>query len=230
MLRKFIAEFIGTFFLVFFGTGAIIVNTLTGALGHIGVALAFGMVVMILVYGFGSISGAHLNPVVSLVFAFLKLRPAKEMLIYSVVQFTAAAVASLALLVVFTHKFNGLDKLAYLGSTLPAYSSLQSFVMETISTYVLVLIILNCAVHIDAKKEFAGAVIGLTVALLALVAGPICGASMNPARSFGPALISGQLSSLWIYFLAPLLGGILAALTYRWFAHVEPVAISVKNN
>ncbi|CAM4439551.1 MIP/aquaporin family protein [Paenibacillus tarimensis] len=209
MLRKkWIAEFIGSYFLVFAGTGAVIVNTLTSSLTHIGVAITFGLVVMALIYAFGHVSGAHFNPAVTLAFLFLRQIDARTALSFVVTQCLGALAASLTLLSMFGH-------VGSLGATLPSGSWQQSAVMEFILTFALMLVILASAVHAKASKSFAGIAIGGTVALEAMFAGPVSGASMNPARSLGPAIVSGSLSHLWLYIVCTTAGAVLAAYVYN---------------
>ena len=208
MKRRLIAEWIGTYFLVFAGTGAIIINELTHSLTHVGIAITFGLVVMALIYTFGHISGAHFNPAVTIGFLLLGDMTLKEAFQYILVQLIAAVAASSTLLMLF-------GKVAHLGATLPRNSWEQSFTLEFILTFVLMMVILGSAVHGKAVKQFAGIAIGGTVGLMAMFAGPICGASMNPARSLGPALVSGTLEHLWIYMIATILGAVAATLVYK---------------
>ena len=209
------AEFIGTYILVFAGTGAIVVEKLTGAMGHVGIALTFGLVVTALIYAFGHISGAHFNPAVSVAFTFMKEFDKKELLPYVVAQLAGAIFASATLYLLFIVEIKALSDVAYLGSTLPHGSWWQSFLFEFILTFILMLIIASSAVHAKAVKSFAGIAIGFTVGLEAMFAGPICGASMNPARSIAPALVSGHLESLWIYVVATVLGAIASVFVYN---------------
>ncbi|MGB3566666.1 MAG: aquaporin [Priestia megaterium] len=206
--KKLIAEFIGTYFLVFAGTGAIVVDSLTKSLTHVGVAITFGLVVLALIYSFGHISGAHFNPAVTLAFLFLGEINKREATLYLFTQLIAASASSITLLLMF-------GNVAHLGATLPSGSWVQSFVLEFVLTFVLMMVILTSAVHGKAVKAFAGMAIGATVALEAMFGGPISGASMNPARSFGPAIISGTVSTLWIYLVATVLGAIGAAFIYK---------------
>jgi aquaporin Z len=207
--KQIIAELLGTFFLVFTGTGAIIVNELTGSLTHIGVSLVFGLVVMALIYTFGHISGAHLNPAVTLSFHIYGELDIKTCTRYIIAQLLGAIAASTALRFIF-------GNVANLGATLPKGHWQQAFVLEFIFTFLLVMVIMGAAVHGKAVKSFAGIAIGATVALEAMFGGPITGASMNPARSIGPALISGTFDGLWIYITATILGGICSTLIYRY--------------
>jgi aquaporin NIP len=208
MRKKLISEFIGTYFLVFAGTGAVVINELTKSLTHVGIALTFGLVVMAMIYTFGHISGAHFNPAVTLGFLTTGDIQLREAVLYIVTQVLAAIASSVSLLLMF-------GNVANLGATLPRFSWQQSFALEFILTFVLMIVILGSAVHGKANKSFAGVAIGATVGLEAMFGGPISGASMNPARSIGPALVSGTLEHLWIYIVATSLGAIVAAIFYK---------------
>lgn len=208
MKKKLIAEFIGTYVLVFAGPGAMMMDEIAGSITHVGVALTFGLAVTALIYSFGHISGAHFNPAVTVGFWVRGDISAREGLYYVVVQFLAAVAASCTLLLLF-------GNVAHLGATLPASSELQSFVLEFILTFVLMIVILGSSVHGQAVKSFAGLSIGAAVGLMAMFAGPVSGASMNPARSLGPALVSGATEHLWLYLAAPVLGAIAASMVYR---------------
>ena len=208
MKRKLLSEFLGTYILVFAGTGAIIVETLTGSLGHIGIALTFGMVVIAMIYSFGHISGAHLNPAVTISFAVMNEFNWNEVLPYILAQLSGAILSSLTLLLMF-------GNIANLGATLPKFGEAQTFVMEFILTFILMLVISLSAVHSKAVKSFAGISIGFTVGLEAMFGGPISGASMNPARSIAPAIVSGNIDSLWIYVLATILGAVSSVFIYK---------------
>ena len=214
MDKRLVAEFIGTFILVFAGCGAIVIESLTGSLGHIGIALTFGFVVTALIYTFGHISGAHFNPAVTISFALMKEFDKKDVLKYIAVQVGGAILACLFLMLLFMEEAKTAKELAYYGATLPRGSWYQSFGFEFILTFILMLVIYGSAVHGKATKSFAGIAIGFTVGLEAMFAGPICGASMNPARSIAPALVSGNLEYLWLYILAPILGAILAGVIF----------------
>ena len=203
-MKKFAAEALGTFALVFAGTGAIVINqTSHGAITHVGIALTFGLVVLAMIYTLGEVSGAHLNPAVTLGFCAAGRMPWSEALPYLASQ-CAGAFAASALL-------RGLFPLnATLGATLPAGTAMQSFVLEVVLTGILMFVILSVSTGAKEKGITAGIAVGSVIALEALFAGPICGASMNPARSLAPAVVAGQLEHLWVYLLAPVLGAQLA--------------------
>lgn len=203
-MKNYVAEGIGTFALVFAGCGAIVVNDMHhGVITHVGIALTFGLIVMAMIYSVGDVSGAHLNPAVSIGFWFAKRFETKELVPYIVAQFAGAIVASGLLRALFLYH-------GTLGATFPSGYWWQAFVFEIILTFLLMYVILNVSTGAKEKGIMAGAAIGGTVALCAMFAGPICGASMNPARSLGPALVSGHLWDLWIYLLAPVIGASLA--------------------
>src|SRR5262249_1482874 len=199
MRQRLTAEFVGTFALVFAGTGAAIVNEVTGLVTHVGVALTFGLVVLALIYALGDVSGAHLNPAVTIGFVLARRFPVRDDGPYLVVQFVGAVAASLALRATFPDS----EKL---GASLPRGSDAQSFVLEFLLTAFLLFVILNSTTGAPEKGLVVGIIVGSVIALEALFAGPISGASMNPARSLGPAVVSGRLESLWVYLLAPVLG------------------------
>lgn len=202
-MRAIVAEFLGTFALVFFGCGAI-----ANGLPPTAVALAFGLVIAVMVYALGHISGAHLNPAVSIGFAVGRHLPWSKVVTYATAQVLGATAAALVLSVTLGREVD-------LGVTLPAGSDLQSFVWEAALTFFLMLVITAVATDIRAVGQAAALAIGGTVALGALVGGPVSGASMNPARSIGPALISGDLAHLWLYVTAPVVGAVGGALVYR---------------
>ncbi len=203
LLRACLAEGIGTFILVFAGTGAIVVNDVTGGtITHVGIALTFGLVVMAMIYTLGDVSGCHINPAATISFWLARKFPGRLVFPYIASQAAGAILASLLLRFLFTHPT--------LGATLPSGSVLQSFVLEVLLTAVLMFVALSVATGAQEKGIMAGAAIGGVVALEAMFAGRICGASMNPARSLGPALVSGNIGALWIYLAAPLLGSLIA--------------------
>lgn len=214
MNKKQVSEFIGTFILVFAGCGAIVVESLTGAMGHVGIALTFGFVVTALIYTFGHISGAHFNPAVTLSFALMGEFEKREVAGYIGSQIAGAVLACLFLMLLFIEEGKSAGELAYYGATLPRGSVWQSFGFEFILTFILMLVIYGSAVHGKAVKSFAGLAIGLTVGLEAMFAGPICGASMNPARSIAPAIVSGNMEALWLYIIAPILGAAVAGFVF----------------
>ncbi|MFM2198216.1 MAG: hypothetical protein RLZZ505_1648 [Verrucomicrobiota bacterium] len=204
MKHRFFAEFLGTYILVFAGTGAIVVNEITGGvIGHAGIALTFGLVVAAMIYTFGEVSGAHLNPAVSISFAVAGRFPAADLPAYLAAQMLGALSASISLKLLFPDS-------SRLGMTLPAGTASQSFILEIILTAILMLTILSVSHGAKEKGITAAIAIGSVVGLEAMFAGPISGASMNPARSLGPALASGHFGHIWLYPFATILGAILA--------------------
>jgi aquaporin NIP len=212
--RNYVVEFIATFIMIFAGCGAMVIESLTGALGHVGVALTWGFIVTALIYTFGHISGAHMNPAVTLSFTYMKEFDKKNLFGYIISQVLGAILACITLYVLFLEENKSMQELAYLGSTIPRGSHMQSFILEFILTFILMLVICGSAVHGKAIKSFAGLAIGLTVGLEAMFAGPISNASMNPARSFAPALVSGNLEHIWIYITATILGALCAGFVF----------------
>ncbi len=206
---KLWSEFFGTFALVFCGTGAVIINDVSnGAITHPGIALTFGLVAMALIYTFGDISGAHFNPAVTIAFTAAKRFEARYALPFIGAQLAGGVFASGLLRLLFPAHLT-------LGATSPSGSVLQSLVLEIVLTWLLMLVILNVSTGGKEKGITAGIAIGAVIGLEAMFAGPICGASMNPARSFAPALVSLHLRDLWIYVLGPLAGALLAVPTLR---------------
>jgi aquaporin NIP len=203
-MKKYIAEAIGTFALVFCGTGAIIINETTkGTITHVGIAITFGLIIMSMIYALGEKSGAHLNPAVTIAFAVHGNFPVKQVLPYIISQCAGAFAATLVLKFLFAES-------VLLGATIPSGSDMQSLVLEFILTFLLMLVIINVATGSKEQGLFAGMAIGSVVLLEAMFAGPISGASMNPARSLAPAVIAGEMKQLWIYIAAPISGAILA--------------------
>ena len=202
------AEAIGTFMLVFAGAGAIMVDAKTHALGHVGVAIAFGLVIMAGIYAVGHISGAHFNPAVTLGFVLTRHFPPARAVGYWAAQIVGAVVAAAVLR-------GSLGNVAHVGATLPSGSDAQSFLWELVMTAFLMFVIMAVATDTRAVGEAAAIAIGGTIGLESMFGGPISGASMNPARSLGPALVSGELHALWIYLLAPLAGAAVGGLAYQ---------------
>jgi aquaporin NIP len=208
-MSRYLAEFLGTFALVFAGTGAIVSNdTYGGVIGHPGIALTFGLVVMAMIYTFGDVSGAHFNPAVTTAFAAAGQFPWREVPGYAAAQCLGAISASALLRSQFPAH-------ATLGTTLPAGSASQSFVFELILTAILMLTILRVSTGAREKGITAGIAVGAIIALEAMFAGPVSGASMNPARSLAPAVVSGTMDSLWLYLAAPTAGALLAIPLHR---------------
>jgi len=209
-LKKYVAELIGTFALVFCGTGAMVIDHVTkGSVTHVGVAFTWGLVVMSLIYALGELSGAHINPAVSIAFTIAGRFQKKFLIPYIISQLAGAILASLTLKLLFPT-----DQL--LGATLPSGSAIQSFVLESLLTFFLMLIILHVATGSKEQGMMAGIAIGAVVLLEAMFAGPVCGASMNPARSLAPALVSGHLEYIWVYLLATPLGAIAAIPVWKY--------------
>ena len=208
-MNKYIAELIGTFALVFCGTGSIIINEISGgAVGNTGIAMTFGFIVTAMIYSVGDVSGAHFNPAVSIGFGLAKKMPAKEIIPYIIAQLLGALLATACLNFLF-------PEASTMGQTLPAGPVMQTFILEIILTYFLMFVIINVATGSKEVGILAGLAIGLTVLLEAAFAGPITGASMNPARSIAPALFAGELQHLWIYILAPIIGSALAVGSWK---------------
>jgi aquaporin Z len=208
-MKRFSAEFIGTFGLVFAGTGAIVINEVSGGtVTHVGIALTFGLVVLAMIYTFGDISGAHLNPAVTIGFWTARRMSIRDVPLYVASQVLGATAASASLRFLFPQ-----NKL--LGATFPLGSETQSFALEVILTFLLMLTILSVSTGAKEKGITAGIAVGSIICLEAMFAGPICGASMNPARSLAPALVSGHLAHLWLYLAAPVLGAITATAACR---------------
>jgi aquaporin Z len=208
MGRKLVAEFFGTFTLVFAGTGAIVVNDVHGgAVTHVGIALTFGLVVLAMIYAVGDVSGAHLNPAVTLAFAAAGRHPPRAALPYVGSQVVGALAASVLLRALFPAH-------ATLGATLPAGPALQSFTFELVLTLILMFVVLRVSTGAKEKGITAGIAVGAVIGLEAMFAGPVSGASMNPARSIAPAVVSGHVEHLWVYLLAPTVGALLGVVAH----------------
>lgn len=209
-MRKYVAEVVGTFALVFTGTGAIVINDVShGAVTHVGIALTFGLIVLAMIYALGDVSGCHLNPAVSLGFFAAGRFEFRFLAPYILSQSVGALLASGLLRILFPSQ-------STLGATLPSGTEWQSFVLEFVLTFLLMFVILSVATGAQERGVMAGVAIGAVIALEALFAGPICGASMNPARSLAPAVISGNVHSLWIYLTAPVLGAVFSVPAFRF--------------
>jgi len=208
-MKRYISEFIGTFAMIFCGTGAMTINEVTGGdVSHVGIAITWGFIVIAMIYAFGDISGAHFNPAVSIAFAFAKKFSWKEVPKYIVAQILGALLASLLLLFLFPTS-------EFYGATIPTIDPMRAFVLEIILTFILMLTIINVSTGSKEIGVVAGIAIGGVVLLEAMFAGPVTNASMNPARSIAPALVSGNLEHLWLYILAPIIGAVLAISTCK---------------
>jgi len=209
VMKKYIAEFIGTFAMIFCGTGAMTVNEVTGGdVTHVGIGITWGLIVMAMIYAFGEISGAHFNPAVSIAFAYAKKFSWKEVPKYIFFQVAGAFAASLLLMWLF-------PKSEFLGSTIPTVDVWRAFVLEFLLTFFLMIVIINVSTGSKEVGTMAGIAIGSVVLLEALFAGPITNASMNPARSLAPNIVSGNIQGLWLYIIAPILGALLAVVSCK---------------
>jgi MIP family channel proteins len=216
LLRCLVAEATGTFALVFAGAGAVMVDAKTHELGHVGVAITFGLVITAMIYAIGHISGAHMNGAVTFAFAVSRHFPWPRAVAYWGAQFLGALSAALILR-------GSLGNIAHVGATLPSGSQAQSFLWELVMSAFLMLVVMAVATDTRAVGEAAAIAVGATIGMDAMFGGPISGASMNPMRSAGPALASGDLHALWLYIVAPVLGATIGALLYQ-FIRSEPAA------
>jgi MIP family channel proteins len=215
LARALVAELIGTFALVFAGAGAVMVDAKTHALGHVGVAFTFGLVIMAMIYAVGHLSGAHFNAAVTFAFALSRHFPWPRAVAYWCAQFLGALIAAALLR-------GSLGNIAHVGATLPSGSQGQSFLWELVLSFFLMFVIIAVATDTRAVGEAAAIAIGGTIGLDAMFGGPISGASMNPMRSLGPALVSGDLHALWLYILAPVIGTSLGAVAYQFIRSEQP--------
>jgi aquaporin Z len=208
-MKRYIAEFIGTFSMIFCGTGAMTINEVTGGtVTHVGIAFTWGLIVMAMIYAFGETSGAHFNPAVSMAFAYAKKFSWKEVPKYIIAQVLGAFLASLILWVLFPASET-------LGATIPTVDVWRAFILEFLLTFFLMVVIINVSTGSKEIGVVAGIAIGGVVLLEAMFAGPITNASMNPARSIAPAVVSGNLQHLWMYIFAPILGALLAVVSCK---------------
>ena len=212
-MKNYIAEFIGTFAMIFCGTGAMTINEVTGGgVTHVGIGITWGLIVMAMIYAFGEISGAHFNPAVSIAFAYAKKFSWKEVPKYILFQVAGAFTASLLLMWLF-------PKSELLGATIPTVDVWRAFVLELILTFFLMVVIINVSTGSKEVGMMAGIAIGSVVLLEAIFAGPITNASMNPARSLAPNIVSGNIKGLWLYILAPIIGALLAVVSCKFVKH-----------
>lgn len=209
LARKAVAEGVGTFALVTAGCGAIMVDAQTHALTHVGVAATFGLIILVMIAAMGHLSGAHFNPAVTVAFAVTRHFPWRQVPIYILSQLLGAVLGAAFLRSLF-------GPIADIGTTLPSGNVWQSFGLEVLLSAALMLVIIAVATDTRAVGQLAALAIGATVALDAMWGGPISGASMNPARSLGPAIISGIWQDQWVYIVAPILGMCLSAALYQW--------------
>ena len=208
-MKRYISEFIGTFSMIFCGCGAMTINEVTGGtVTHVGIGLTWGLIVMAMIYAFGETSGAHFNPAVTIAFAYAKKFAWKEVPKYIIVQILGAFVASGILLFLFPES-------EFLGSTIPKVDVWRAFVLELLLTFFLMVTIINVSTGSKEIGVIAGIAIGGVVLLEAIFAGPITNASMNPARSLGPNIVSGNIEGLWLYLVAPVLGALLAVVSCK---------------
>jgi len=209
LLRALVAEAIGTFALVFAGAGAVMVDAKTHALGHVGVAITFGLVIMAMIYAVGHISGAHFNGTVTFAFTLTRHFPLMRALAYWAAQLVGAVAAAAVLR-------GSLGNISHVGATLPSGSAGQSFLWAAVLSAILMFVIMAVATDTRAVGEAAAIAIGGTIGLDAMFGGPISGASMNPMRSMGPAFVSGDLHALWVYIVAPVVGASIGGLLYQF--------------
>jgi len=208
-VRKVLAEIIGTFFLIFSGCGSVVIDQKSDhSITHLGVSLVWGMAVMIIIYAIGHISGAHLNPAVTLASALVRRFPWAQVPGYIGAQIFASISAGFVLRLMF-------GEVAHIAATVPTGSDLQSFVLEILITFFLMFVVSAVSTDTKAIGELAGLAVGTTIAMNVIIAGPISGASMNPARTIGSAVAGNKYTSIWIYMVAPVIGAVMGALCYN---------------
>uniref|UniRef100_A0A1D1XC49 Putative aquaporin NIP-type n=1 Tax=Anthurium amnicola TaxID=1678845 RepID=A0A1D1XC49_9ARAE len=209
LIQKMIAEAVGTFFVVFAGCGSVAVNKIYGSVTFPGVCLTWGLIVMVMVYAVGHISGAHFNPAVTITFAIFRRFPFKEVPLYIFAQLSGSALASCALYEILH------TKPAHFFGTTPVGSDMQSFILEIIISFLLMFVISGVATDNRAIGELAGIAVGSTITLNVFVAGPVSGASMNPARTLGPAIVMQNYKGIWVYMLGPVIGTVCGGFVYN---------------
>jgi len=207
--QKFIAEVIGTFFVIFAGCGSVVVNKIYGSVTFPGICVTWGLIVMVMIYTVGHISGAHFNPAVTITFAIFRRFPCKQVPLYIVAQLMGSILASAALTIAFH-----ITPKTYFG-TVPVGSNGQSLFLEILISFLLMFVVSGVGTDNRATPGVGGFAIGMTILLNVFVAGPISGASMNPARSIGPAIVRRTYTGLWVYVVGPIIGTIAGALAYN---------------
>lgn len=223
MMRRLVAEGIGTFFLVFIGPGAVMVNTFSGgSIGHVGVALAFGFVVIAMIYALGHLSGAHINPAVTIAFWSVRKFPLGEVVPYVIAQCAGAIGASILLRAALGH-------VGHMGATLPSIPVAPALLVEWLLSFALMFVIMAVATDERVPDGFAPLGVGLTVGFCAMMGGPLTGASMNPARSLGPALVGDLWRSHWVYWAAPITGMMAAAHIYEFLRAAQAPSSSAES-
>ncbi|KAK1410371.1 hypothetical protein QVD17_36907 [Tagetes erecta] len=210
LAQKMLAEFIGTFCIIFIGCGSVVVNKLYGGIVTFpGICVTWGLIVMTMIYTVGHVSGAHFNPAVTISLYLLGLCPSEEVAFYILSQVLGSLFGSGTLTMIFS-----VTPEAYFG-TMPSGSAIQSFVVEIIITFILMFIVSGATIDHRAIKKQGGIVVGMTIIMNVFVAGPISGASMNPARSLGPAIVKLKFKAIWVYICGPIIGAAMGGLVYK---------------